>query len=203
MTDPGFSEMFDLATVGDEEVHRVLRPSTCERASIAEWLGAIAVEAFEANITLLRQGADLYRYEAHFAADIVQACVVTLEPVHSRLEEDFHRLYAVIGSHVPRGRDRPTGGGVMSLSDEEGPEPIGSTAIDLAAPVLEELSLALPAYPRALGARFESPEKGESAVDRPFAALETLRAKLRPGAKSEPGEGELKDIPSGYDDPDG
>jgi hypothetical protein len=175
---PGYSQLFDLATLGDEDVRVVLRPSIAECAAIAEWLEASAVETLEAEITLSRQGSDLYRYEARFAADVVQACVVTLEPVHSRLEGDFHRLYAVSGPRSRHKASRPPASGIVSLSDEEEPETVETTLIDLAAPPLEELSLALDPYPRAPGVRFEPPGEPESPAERPFAVLAELKARL-------------------------
>jgi hypothetical protein len=173
---PGFNQTFDLAALGDEDRIVVLRPGASECAAVAEWLGVSAVEMLEAEVRLSRKDLNSYRYDARFAADVVQACVVTLQPVHSRLEGAFHRLYQVF----PRGRrSQPRGSsrGAISLSDDEEPETIETTLIDIAEPVLEELS----PYPRAPGVAFEAPAEQVSPGDRPFAVLEALKPKLTPG----------------------
>jgi uncharacterized metal-binding protein YceD (DUF177 family) len=73
---------------------------------------------------------------------------------------------------------------LSSLEDDE-PELIEGTSIDLAAPVLEELSLALDPYPRAPGVAFESPKQEKAPADSPFAVLESLKT---PGATRATGE---------------
>lgn len=174
---PGFSQTFDLATLGDEDHDVLLRPSVGECAAVADWLGVSAVEALEAEITLSRKDSNRFRYEARFAAEAVQACVVTLQPVHAHLEGAFHRIYE-LSPRFRRPPSRETTGGAISLSGDEEPETIETTLIDLAAPVLEELSLALDPYPRAPGVVFEPPSEPQTASDRPFAVLETLKSKL-------------------------
>jgi uncharacterized metal-binding protein YceD (DUF177 family) len=69
---------------------------------------------------------------------------------------------------------------LSSLEDDE-PEVIEGTSIDLVAPVLEEVSLALDPYPRASGVAYESPREEKSPADSPFAVLERLK---NPGAKT-------------------
>ena len=177
---PGFNQTFDLAALGDEDRIVVLRPGGSECAAVAEWLGVSAVEMLEAEVRLSRKDLNSYRYDARFAADVVQACVVTLQPVHSRLEGAFHRLYQVF-PRARRSQPRGSSRGAISLSDEEEPETIETTLIDIAEPVLEELSLALDPYPRAPGVAFEAPAEQVSPGDRPFAVLKALKPKLTPG----------------------
>jgi uncharacterized metal-binding protein YceD (DUF177 family) len=129
-------------------------------------------------------GDDEYVYGASFVADVVQACVVTLEPVSSHLTGEFRRLFKVmpraIGGH--RRRASASAGSVeLSSLEDDDPELIEGTSIDLAAPILEEVSLALDPYPRAPGVAFESPKEEKNPADSPFAVLEALKA---PGAKT-------------------
>jgi uncharacterized metal-binding protein YceD (DUF177 family) len=67
--------------------------------------------------------------------------------------------------------------------DEDTLELISSSLLDIAAPVLEEVSLSLDPYPRAPGVTFESPKDEDKAADNPFAVL----AKLKPNPPEEPG----------------
>ena len=59
--------------------------------------------------------------------------------------------------------------------EEDAPEAIESLHYDLAAPALEEYSLALDPYPRAPGAEFSSPDGTSDARDNPFAVLKALK----------------------------
>jgi hypothetical protein len=112
--------------------------------------------------------------------------VVTLEPVASRLAGEFRRLFKVKprpnARHRKRGTETVASVELSSLEDDE-PELVDSASIDLAAPLLEEVSLALDPYPRAPGVAFEGPKEEESPADSPFAVL----GRLKPGKGSQAG----------------
>jgi uncharacterized metal-binding protein YceD (DUF177 family) len=197
MPDPTvpFSLWFDLGGVSDAGTEITLSPTDAERAAIADWLGVETLNPLKATIRLSRVGDDEYAYGASFVAEIVQACVVTLEPVPSHLTGEFRRLFKV----MPRpggGRRRrapaaaaPAASVELSGLEDDEPELIEGTSIDLAAPILEEVSLALDPYPRAPGVAFESPQEEKSPADSPFAVLERLKA---PGVKTAKPEGAKK-----------
>src|SRR5579871_662180 len=172
-----FSIRFDLGGLSDAGAEIALSPTDAERAAISAWLGAEAVNQLKATIRLSRVGDDEYAYGASFVADVVQACVVTLEPVPSHLTGEFRRLFKVtprsLGGHRRRAPVTAPASSVelSSLEDDE-PELLEGTSIDLAAPVLEEVSLALDPYPRAPGVTFEGPKEEKSIADSPFAVLE-------------------------------
>jgi uncharacterized metal-binding protein YceD (DUF177 family) len=171
--------MFDLAGVGDRDITVRLSPDADERAAIAEWLGATAPARLDADITLSRRGDDLYRYDARFAADVVQACVVTLEPVPAHVEGGFtrdFRLPARAGGRKRKEREQQVAIPVRRpMESEDGPETLDQQSLDLAAPLLEELSLALDPYPRAPGAALDTVEDAEEHAPNPFAVLEKLK----------------------------
>ena len=73
----------------DRVVEVAIAPSEAQREGIAHWLGVERLDALKANIALSRAGADEYAYRGHFEADVVQACVVTLEPVPSHLSGEI------------------------------------------------------------------------------------------------------------------
>jgi uncharacterized metal-binding protein YceD (DUF177 family) len=64
----------------------------------------------------------------------------------------------------------------MAVDDEEAPEVLPGSLLDVGAPVLEELSLMLDPYPRAPGVTFEAPKDEPEAKDSPFAVLAKLKA---------------------------
>lgn len=188
-TNPPFCVHFDLGTVPEKGTELKLVPSEAERAAIADWLGVIALPSLIASVRLSRRGKDFYGYEASFEADVVQACVVTLEPVPGHLTGSFDRSFRIVSSMASK-RMEEGPGGEISLSDAEDPDVVEGTNIDLAEPVLEELSLVLDPYPRAPGATFEVPGAGEIPADSPFAVLKALKDKggatTPPGAPAKP-----------------
>ena len=113
-------------------------------------------------------------------ATVVQACVVSLEPVTTRIDEPVRRSLlpaaAATAAEV-----------VVSPEDDDEIEPLRDR-IDLGRIATEALALALPAYPRKAGATLavvdggaEDPGGAPADAPRPFAALAALRAKLAPG----------------------
>ncbi len=163
--------LYDLGSLSNAGAEIAIEPTDEERAAIARWAEIIGVESFRAKITLERPAPDRFSYAAHLAADIVQSCVVTLDPVRSHIEREVIRELHL----VPRRRG--TGAAqTLTLDDSEDdtPEDIDNPRYDLAAPLLEEFSLAIDPYPRAPGMVFESPEDGQRPPS-PFAVLKTLK----------------------------
>ncbi len=141
-----------------------------ERAALARWLEVEAVNAFNAAVTLRRVSQAQFALEGDIAAEIVQNCVVTLEPMTTRIERHFVReLHYTPRVHVE--------GGILTLSagDEDVPEEIDHLDYDLAVPVLEELVLAIDPYPRKDGTSFAPPQKPDDAPESPFAVLKRLK----------------------------
>lgn len=118
-----------------------------------------------------------WEFSGHIGATVTQACVLTLEPVRTRIEEDFRRLYVA----------------QISLPDEENMEFLGDEdeeelgdVIDLGILAQELIALNLPPYPRADGAELEQTLVGPPGAKplsdedvKPFAALAQMREKMR------------------------
>jgi uncharacterized metal-binding protein YceD (DUF177 family) len=117
---------------------------------------------------------DVYRYEAEFTAEVVQACVVTLEPVPSLHAGTATRLYRVAAK--PSRRQKQEVEVDFTAADDDAPEVLSGSPLDVAAPVLEELSLMLDPYPRAPDVKFEAPKDEPEAKESPFAVLAKLKA---------------------------
>jgi hypothetical protein len=135
-------------------------------ARLARWARVDTVRAFGARVELCRLSRTRFSLEAELEADIVQSCVVTLDPVATH-----------IARHVTRElhfspRPRAEGGELtLSAGAEDVPEDIASLDYDLAAPLLEELLLAIDPYPRKEGVTFEPPVQPAEPPESPFAVL--------------------------------
>ena len=172
-----FSSFYDLTNVLENGADLRIAPGAGEREQIAAWLEIESLDGLKAVIKLTRSGSGRYVYRAHFDADVVQASVVSLEPVPSHLTADFERSYQLAPKPSRPGRKRNAAPVVaLNPDDEDAPELLDSPVIDIAAPVLEELALALDPYPRKEGESFAPPpESAESAPNNPFAILKSLK----------------------------
>ncbi len=177
-TSAPFTHAYDLGALPNHGAEMVLSPSAAERAAISDWLGLLSLDSLKATIQLTCHG-DEYTCLGSFTADVVQACVITLEPVPAHLEGTFERRYQLLprASSSRRRAPAPEPAAAIEIStlDEEGPELLESPVLDLAAPLLEEVSLALDPYPKAPGAVFEAPADEAGPEDSPFAVLQKLK----------------------------
>jgi hypothetical protein len=172
MTDAPLHRLFDLGelTQAGSEIAVSAKPG--ELKPLAAWLGVEAVKRLSAAVTLKRLSQNRFSYAAEFVADIVQSCVVTLEPIETRIARPVAReLHLVTRPHAQGGVH------VMAPGEEDGPEEIESLRYDLFAPLLEELALAIDPYPRKEGVEFTAPVAAAELPQSPFTALKDLKTK--------------------------
>ncbi len=119
-----------------------------ERAALARRFGLDSLGALTASVTLTKFGdGRRVRLSANFSADVVQSCVVTLEPAPSRVEATFVLVYDE-GAGGPGEAET-----VVLLEGQNPPEPWSGNVIDVGETVAEHLALALDPYPRVTGGK--------------------------------------------------
>lgn len=170
-------QIIRLADAGQRGAHTVaLAPEEGARAAIAAHLGIPAIRKLRFEGRLTPTGRRDWTLEATLGATVVQDCVVTLAPVVTRIDEPVTRRYLA---------DLPDPGpGETEMPEDDTVEELPAT-LDLAAVMIEALSLALPPFPRtpdaALG-EIVVTEPGAAPLDaaavRPFAGLARLRDSL-------------------------
>ncbi len=138
--------------------------------ALAQWAGVSKVTRWDAAVRLKRLATTRFSYEADLVADVVQACVVTLEPVESHLERHIEREL-----HLAPKIPEEVGELTLSAGDDDVPETITSLHYDLAGPLLEEFLLAIDPYPRKPGVAFAPPPNEETPPENPFAVLKALK----------------------------
>ena len=152
-----------------------VEPDRGALAALAAELGIPAVRALRLQGRVEPSGREDWRLVGRLVAEVVQECVVTLEPVVTRIDEPVERLYLAR-------MDEPSEGEVEMPDDDREPLP---AAIDPAAVAAEALALALPPYPRARDAELGeavfaadgvTPMRAEDA--KPFAGLAALRDRM-------------------------
>jgi len=162
-----------IATPGARKPHRfALSPGAGERAALAADLGISAIGKLGFQGMLTPEGRHDWRLEARLTATVVQPCVVTLEPVKTRISTTVTRRY-LADWHEPRGDE-------VEMPEDDTAEALPDV-VDPALVMAEALALALPAYPRATTAgggqaEFMAPGDTAPAEDarRPFAGLADL-----------------------------
>lgn len=164
-----------LGDLGGRPRDVTFAPDEAARARLAEALGIEAVRSLRLAGRLEPEGRTDWRLAARLEAVAVQACVVTLEPVETVIDEPVERLY-VEGFVEPEATE-------AEMPDETR-EPLPA-AIDLAVVAQEALALALPPFPRAPGAELGEAVFAEPGVEpltdeaaRPFAGLAALRGRM-------------------------
>ena len=118
-----------------------------------------------------------WQLNAELGATVVQPCVVTLQPVTTRIDTLVARQFL---SDLPEPQ-----GEEVEMPEDDDQELLGDT-IDVAAVMQEALALAVPQYPRAAQAELGEAvftEPGKNAMrdedTRPFAQLAGLRDALK------------------------
>jgi uncharacterized metal-binding protein YceD (DUF177 family) len=172
---PPFQHGYDLRDLGRAGAEIRVEAHGDDLARIAAWAEVRALDSFGATIRLRRHSPTRFSLDADLQADVVQDCVVTLEPVRSRIERPVHReLHVAETARLKPHESIPLGPGA---GDDETPEEIDSLTYDLAAPLLEELVLAIDPYPRAQGVEFTAPAEAEARPESPFAVLKGLKSR--------------------------
>ena len=157
---PEFTRRVDVSRLPPGGTVYEVHATPAERAALAERFDLLALERLEAEVRLDRLSGGLLRLSAALKADVVQACVVTLEPVPDRIDEPFAVLYR---AGAEAGETAVVLNGASELV-----EPLPGDILDIGEAVAQQLSLALDPYPRAAGAIVAAPEEGRVS---PFAAL--------------------------------
>lgn len=172
-----FSRLVDVERLNGKSCVETVEATATERAALAERLDLSALEALTATVRLEPvAGGDFLRASGRFAAQVVQPCSVTLEPVVSDIEESFERTYTFQEPAAPA----PGQEIELDPEGEEPPDPIVDGMVDLGELVVEELSLAIDPFPRAPGAVFDAAAAGVAdEKENPFAALAKLRVDKR------------------------
>ena len=145
--EPEFTRIIDVPhRVGQAATHKIAANAD-QRAALAARFGIIALDRLEAEIRIERLPGGIVRLAATLDADVVQSCVVTLEPVANRVEEDFTLLFG-------KGEQARE---IVLDGEEETVEPLEGDRIDIGEAVAQQLSLALDPFPRAAGASLDLP----------------------------------------------
>ncbi|MEJ6388226.1 YceD family protein [Gymnodinialimonas ulvae] len=156
-----------------------IAPDADARKAMADALGIVGLRKLRLSGEATPEGKADWRLDATLGATVVQECVVTLEPVTTRIDTELTRRY--------RAQMPEPSGEEMEMPEDDTIEPLRAE-VDLMQVLSEALALALPDYPRAEGVELGqaiyaapgvAPMTDEDA--RPLAGLAALRDQLAKG----------------------
>ena len=177
----GGSEFTRPINLGDLGRHGVIMETSAEpeeRGALARRFGLVAIDSLEAVVTITQdEGDPLIHLRGRIAAQVVQSCVVTLEPVANAVVGVVEAAYitdadvagAAVGDMAPDDDVAP--------GEDDRPEFLNGEEIDVGEVVAEYLGLNLDPYPRCEGVIFSAEDDDEEGSKRvsPFAVLRDLK----------------------------
>ncbi len=178
-----FSRTYKATEVPAAGITDSIEATPRQRASVAELLGLVELSSFDVDFRLISCGLRRFKLSGRLTADLVQNCVVTLEPVKSRIEEAFEvefwpldEVEQLEAGEGPEDADVPL----------DGPEPLPETGlIDVGQVAYEVLASAIDPYPRKPGAEFSwaenAKEDDSQEGNKPFANLDVMLRRNDPG----------------------
>ncbi|MDB5674282.1 MAG: hypothetical protein JWM65_1264 [Sphingomonas bacterium] len=171
MSTPEFSRIERADTIGEGERTVRIEANEGERAALAKRFELKSVDSLEAEFRLRRDTAGIVAH-GHVRGTVVQACVVTDDPIPVAIDEPVALRFVV---------DDVAGDGEIEL-DEDALDTMlyDGAALDLGEAAAETMALALDPYPRGPNAAAALRAAGVISEDeaRPLGAFAGLKAKL-------------------------
>lgn len=173
MTQPSeFSRPIPVGTIGAGAARHSVEASAGECAALARRFDLVAMESLSAEAEIRRDGPIVYA-RGLARADIIQSCVVTGDPVSSRIEAEFDLRF--LPETAPVSEEE-----IELSADECETMAYDGGAIDLGEAAAQTVALALDPFPRSDNAEQALRDAGVVSEEEagPFGALKGLRDAL-------------------------
>lgn len=158
----------DVATVGQGKSGRI-EANSDECKAAARSLELLECRALRLDYDIKPLSGARFKLTCDLASEVVQASIVSLEPVPATIEEHTE------SELVPEGRPLSVDGeGAVDILNAPVIESFADGQIDLGQLAFELLSISLDPYPRKAGETLPEASSGEQQPS-PFAALAALR----------------------------
>jgi uncharacterized metal-binding protein YceD (DUF177 family) len=162
---PEFSRPVPLVRLGAEPFRQRIEATPDEREQLCRRFDLLSLDRLTAAVELHRESDGMIRLEAAFEAEFVQSCAVTLDPVPGEISDRFALIYGPTQAQEQE---------IALTGDEPAFEPLSGDTIDIGEAVAQELSLALPVFPRQSDATLEEAATA-APLEGPLASLARLR----------------------------
>jgi uncharacterized metal-binding protein YceD (DUF177 family) len=175
---PPFSYLVKVGHVSHNPIEVHVEADARELKALAALWKVLSVEALSADLKLRRWKKDGVKVFGSIHAHVTQACVVTLDPVESDIDEDLDQIFVPEGSALARIPANDEGEMIIDPDGPDMPETFAGDAIDVGAVVAEFAAMGIDPYPRKPGVEFEphiENSGGTEAKPSPFAVLKNLK----------------------------
>lgn len=164
-----FPRPVPIDTIGSEKAkEREITATAAECAALAKRLDLQGLHGLTATVALERLPGDEIVARGRVVADVVQTCVVTLEPVSAHIDETFEVRFTTRPELEVHDAD-------IGPEDEDPMEPLEGDFLDIGELAAQQLALALDPWPRLPGVELPTEAASVPERDGPFAVLARLR----------------------------
>jgi uncharacterized metal-binding protein YceD (DUF177 family) len=173
---PILSHPVDATRIPPAGLTKVVAATEVQRHDLAAEYGLVEVKSLTGEMLLSGGEGDSFLVEGRVRAEVVQTCVVSLEPVAQHIDETIAVRFVPAGSTKAPLVDKPAAEVAIDPDAQDPPEVLDGTTVDLGAIVEEHFALAIDPYPRAPGAALppEAVDEPAAGEDSPFAVLAGL-----------------------------
>jgi hypothetical protein len=171
---PPFSYLVKVGHVSHNPLEVHVEADQRERQGLAELWKVLSVDALSADLKIRRWKKDGVKVFGRIGGKVTQACVVTLDPVQSDIDEEIDQIYVPEGSVLARVPANDQGEMIIDPDGPDLPETFTGDQIDVGAIVAEFAAMGLDPYPRKPGVEFEPHIENSGGTDSkpsPFAVL--------------------------------
>jgi uncharacterized metal-binding protein YceD (DUF177 family) len=175
---PPFSYLVKVGHVSHNPIEVHVEADARELKALAVLWKVLSVEALTADLKVRRWKKDGVKVFGTVHAHITQACVVTLDPVPSDIDEEMDQIFVPEGSALARIPANDEGEMIIDPDGPDLPEMFVGDTIDLGAFVAEFAAMGIDPYPRKPGVEFEphiEDSGGPQGKPSPFAVLRNLK----------------------------
>jgi len=175
---PPFSYLVKVGHVSHNPIEVHVEADERERKALAGLWKVLSVEALGADLKVRRWKKDGVKVFGTLHARLTQACVVTLDPVQSEIDEEIDQIFVPEGSALARIPANDEGEMIIDPDGPDLPEPFTGDAIDIGEMVAEFAAMGIDPYPRKPGVEFEPHVENSGGADAkpsPFAVLKNLK----------------------------
>lgn len=170
-----FSYLVKVGHISANPITVTLSADARERTGLAALWQVRSVENLAAELQISRWKKDGIRIRGDVKADLVQDCIVTLEPVPQHIEEQIDQIFIPEGSKLARIAVEGNGEMVLDPEGPDLPELFQGDQIDAGTVVAEFAALAIDPYPRKDGVDFRDHIEDDGAQDKRPSAFSVLK----------------------------
>lgn len=138
-----FSRIVDVLHVGSKGKYYHYQTTDEENKSLAERYNIVAVKLLSAECNLIPIKKGKYNLAVTFNAEIIQSCVISLEPVEEKITGNFTAILIQESNKTHRESSE-----IDFDPDEDDIEYLSSNLVDVGELIAQNLSLEINPYPR-------------------------------------------------------